>query len=83
MKTPVAILKSSRNAQAAQNFVRFLYSPEGQATFSKLAYVPVMKSAPRPVGVPARVPTREGADAYVAANKAQIGEKFAQLFDLK
>lgn len=83
VKTPVAALKSSHNLKAAQNFVRFLYSPEGQATFSKMAYVPVMPGVPRPAGVPARVPTMDGADAYIAANKAQIGEQFSKLFDLK
>ena len=83
VKTPVAVLKSSQNAQTAQNFVRFLYSRQGQEAFSKLAYVPVMSGVPRPVGVPAQVPTMTGAEAYIAANKTQIGEQFSKLFDLK
>lgn len=83
VKTPVAILKASRNAQAAQNFVRFLYSRQGQELFSKMAYVPVMPGVTRPVGVPAQIPTMKSADSYVAASKAQIGAQFSKLFDLK
>lgn len=83
VKTPVALLKSSKNLQTAQNFVRFLYTREGQELFSNLAYVPVMPGIPRPVGVPAQVPTMPGAEAYIAENKTQIGQRFSQLFDLK
>ncbi|WP_029479516.1 ABC transporter substrate-binding protein [Deinococcus frigens] len=81
--TPIGVLKSSKNKALAQAFVRFLYSPAAQTNFSRLSYVPVMPSAPRPAGVPASVPTLPSAAAYIAANKAEIGQRFSALFDLK
>ncbi|CAM3492845.1 hypothetical protein DESA109040_14405 [Deinococcus saxicola] len=81
--TPIGVLKSSKNKALAQAFVRFLYSPAAQANFSRLSYVPVMPDAPRPAGVPASVPTLPSAAAYIAANKAEIGQRFSALFDLK
>ncbi|WP_420595995.1 extracellular solute-binding protein [Deinococcus sp.] len=81
--TPIGVLNSSKNKALAQAFVRFLYSPAAQANFSKLSYVPVMPGAPRPAGVPANVPTLPSAAGYIAANKAEIGERFSALFNLK
>lgn len=81
--TPIGVLKSSKHKALAQAFVRFLYSPTAQANFSKLSYVPVMPNAPRPAGVPASVPTLPSAAAYIAANKAEIGQRFSALFNLK
>lgn len=81
--TPIAVLESSKNKALAQAFVRFLYSDAGQAIFSKQSYVPVMPDAPRPAGVPARIPTLPSAQDYIAQNKAEIGTRFSKLFNLK
>ncbi|GAA3999094.1 ABC transporter substrate-binding protein [Deinococcus rubellus] len=81
--TPIGVLKSSKHKALAQAFVRFLYSPTAQANFAKLSYVPVMPGAPRPAGVPASIPTLPSAAAYIATNKAEIGQRFSALFDLK
>ncbi|MGY2895897.1 ABC transporter substrate-binding protein [Deinococcus sp. UYEF24] len=83
VSTPIAVLKSSSNKAAAQAFVRYLYSSEGQANFSKLSYLPVVPGAPRPAGVPASIFTLPSADAYIAQNKADISARFSALFNLK
>lgn len=51
---PVAILKSSKNQDAARAFVDFLLSADGQALAAKQGYVPALPSAPLPAGYPAR-----------------------------
>lgn len=51
---PVAILKSSKNQEAARAFVDFLLSADGQALAAKMGYVPALASAPLPPGYPAR-----------------------------
>jgi iron(III) transport system substrate-binding protein len=51
---PVAVLKSSKNPEAAGAFVDFLLSPEGQALAVKQGYVPALPTAPLPAGYPAR-----------------------------
>lgn len=51
---PVAILKSSKNQEAARAFIDFLLSPDGQALAAKMGYVPALASAPLPAGYPAR-----------------------------
>ncbi|WP_407572605.1 ABC transporter substrate-binding protein [Deinococcus altitudinis] len=83
VSTPIAVLRSSPNKAAAQAFVRYLYSAEGQANFSKLDYLPVVPGAPRPAGVPAAIFTLPSADAYIAQNKADISARFSALFNLK
>jgi len=83
VSTPIALLKSSANKAAAQAFVRYLLSSEGQTNFTKLSYVPVVPGIERPVGVPASVFTLPNADAYIAQNKADISARFSTLFHLK
>jgi iron(III) transport system substrate-binding protein len=51
---PVAILKSSKNPEAAKAFIDFLLSPEGQALATAQGYIPALPSAPLPPGYPPR-----------------------------
>ena len=51
---PVAILKSSKNQQAAQSFVDFILSAEGQALAARQGYIPALPSVALPPGYPAR-----------------------------
>jgi iron(III) transport system substrate-binding protein len=51
---PVAILKSSKNPEAAKAFIDFILSPEGQALAAKQGYIPALPSAPLPLGYPPR-----------------------------
>ena len=51
---PVAILKTSKNPQAAKAFIDFLLSPEGQALATAQGYIPALPTAALPPGYPAR-----------------------------
>lgn len=51
---PVAILKASKNPEAAKAFIDFLLSPEGQALALKQGYVAAHPDVALPAGYPAR-----------------------------
>lgn len=51
---PVAILSSSKNAEAAKKFVDYVLSEKGQEGFLKLGYIPARNGMPVPEGFPAR-----------------------------
>nr|WP_245224087.1 ABC transporter substrate-binding protein [Rhizobium halophytocola] len=51
---PVAILKGTRHAQAAQKFVDYVLSEKGQQGFVDLGYIPARDGMPMPAGFPAR-----------------------------
>ncbi|TAJ27757.1 MAG: extracellular solute-binding protein [Bosea sp. (in: a-proteobacteria)] len=51
---PVAILKGTRNPAAAQAFIDFLLSKDGQEVAAKQGYVPALASVALPAGYPAR-----------------------------
>ena len=50
---PVAILNTAKNVDAAQAFVNFLISPEGQAFSTTLGYLPLAGDVSPPKGYPA------------------------------
>ena len=79
---PVAILKSTRNPEAARAFVDFLLSPEGQALAAAQGYVPALPSAPLPPGYPAREAIRVlPFDAGAAlTNEAANRKRFQDIF---
>jgi sulfate transport system substrate-binding protein len=43
IENPIAVLKSSRNAPAAQALVEYLRSPDGQRQWARVGYRPVLK----------------------------------------
>ncbi|WP_159948189.1 ABC transporter substrate-binding protein [Rhizobium sp. 18065] len=51
---PVAILSSSKNAEAAKLFVDYVLSEQGQQGFLKLGYIPARNGMAVPDGFPAR-----------------------------
>jgi len=51
---PVGILKTAKNVDAAQKFVDFLLSEEGQKTAVKMGYIPARNGVALPEGYPAR-----------------------------
>ncbi|UJW74062.1 ABC transporter substrate-binding protein [Rhizobium sp. SL42] len=51
---PVAILSSSKNAEAAKLFIDYVLSEKGQEGFLKLGYIPARNGMAVPEGFPAR-----------------------------
>lgn len=51
---PVGILKTAKNVDAAQKFVDFLLSEEGQKVAAKMGYIPARSGVALPAGYPAR-----------------------------
>ncbi|MCL6708168.1 ABC transporter substrate-binding protein [Pseudomonas sp. R2.Fl] len=51
---PVAILSTTKNADAAKKFVDYVLSEKGQEGFLKLGYIPARNGMPLPEGFPAR-----------------------------
>ncbi|MFG6665807.1 ABC transporter substrate-binding protein [Halomonas sp. HNIBRBA4712] len=51
---PVAIMEGAENVDAAQAFVDFVLSPEGQALVSRQGYLPARDGAAPPEGFPAK-----------------------------
>lgn len=50
---PVAMLKTAKHVAAAEAFVNFLLSADGQAFSTTLGYVPILKGVKPPAGYPA------------------------------
>lgn len=79
---PVAVLKTAKNMPAAEAFVNFLLSPEGQKFATTLGYVPILKGVKPPEGYPPfdqmkfmPMDTGKMVDS-VEANKKRFGEIF-------
>lgn len=81
---PVAIVKSTKNLEAAKAFIDFLLSAEGQALAGKQGYVPAHPAAPLPPGYPPRSEIKlmsfdpAKALAEDAANKKKFQDIFGQ-----
>jgi iron(III) transport system substrate-binding protein len=81
---PVAILKGTRNVEAARAFVDFILSREGQELAAKQGYVPAHPAVALPAGYPARSEIKVMAfDAAKAladedANKKRFADIFGQ-----
>ncbi|GAA6755738.1 ABC transporter substrate-binding protein [Thermus thalpophilus] len=76
--TPVAVPTWSRNPELAEEFLRFLLSPEAQRIFAERGYYPVMPQSPRPKGAPEKV---VGVRATFADQRTL--ERFNALFGLR
>lgn len=79
---PVAILKTTQNADAARAFVDFILSDDGQKLAASMGYIPARASAGMPSWYPAGVkihlmPTDIG--KIVQSNSANL-KRFAELF---
>ncbi|KAA0010794.1 ABC transporter substrate-binding protein [Billgrantia pellis] len=79
---PVGILAEARNTEAAQRFVDFLLSEEGQQLVSQQGYLPALDSVEPPPGFPARDEIRVmPLDAERALEQAEAHkQRFSELF---
>jgi iron(III) transport system substrate-binding protein len=79
---PIAIVKGTENLQAAQAFVAFVLSKEGQELAAKQGYIPVLEGVAAPEGMPNLADIKLmalNADAAVAADEAERA-KFIDIF---
>lgn len=79
---PVAILKTSKNPQAARAFISFLLSKDGQELALKQGYVPAHPQVALPAGFPARDAIKVMPfDPAKALAEAKVNSKrFADIF---
>lgn len=80
--TPIGIIKGTANLPAAQAFVNYLYTPEAQQIFVRLAYIPVIPGIPYPANTPdlADFKPLQPNLAYIERNREEIRRRFAELF---
>jgi iron(III) transport system substrate-binding protein len=82
--TPIGIVQGARNVAAAQAFLRYLYSVDGQRLFVQQGYVPVLPGIDGPKGMPPEaleiLPTDEG---YIATHREELKAKYRELFEAK
>jgi iron(III) transport system substrate-binding protein len=80
---PIAILKGTKNPAAAQAFIDFLLSKDGQEVASRQGYVPALASVALPAGYPARGEIRlmafDAAKALEQSNAAR--KRFSGIFE--
>lgn len=82
--TPFAILKAAKNAEGAKAFLRYLYSADGQKTFVKQGYVPVLPGMAGPKGMPPeKLEVVLTDQAYINKNREEMKAKYRHLFELK
>jgi len=79
---PVAILKSTRNPEAARAFIAFLLSKEGQELARRQGYVPAHPDVALPAGFPERKDIRLMAldPAKALANAKENSRRFSDIF---
>ena len=79
---PVAIMEGAANREAAEKFVDFVLSEEGQQLVSDMGYIPARNGVPSPEGFPVRDSLKlmefdaAKALADTEANKARFSEVF-------
>jgi len=54
IENPIAVLSTSKNKDAANAFVKFLWSAQGQHLFAESGYRPVLQSALKGFSFPVR-----------------------------
>ena len=79
---PVAILRSSKNPEAAKAFVDFLLSPDGQRLALEMGYIPALPTLGLPPGYPERSAIRLMPFDPVAtlATEAEDRRRFESIF---
>ncbi|HLE43353.1 MAG TPA: ABC transporter substrate-binding protein [Methylomirabilota bacterium] len=82
--TPVGIVQGARNVPAAQAFLRYLYSADGQRLFVQQGYLPVLPGIEGPKGMPPETLEILATDeAYIAAHREELKAKYRELFETK
>ncbi|GEO83071.1 MULTISPECIES: ABC transporter substrate-binding protein [Alphaproteobacteria] len=79
---PVAILSTTKHAEAAKKFVDYVLSENGQQGFLKLGYIPARNGMPVPEGFPARDTIKvQSLDAAAALKSSEADLKtFSGIF---
>ena len=79
---PVAIMKGAKNPKAAEQFIDFVLSKEGQTLVLEQGYLPAHPELPVPTGFPAREDIKlMNFDAAKALNESEANKKrFSELF---
>ncbi|MCE8040436.1 ABC transporter substrate-binding protein [Halomonas sp. MCCC 1A11062] len=79
---PVAIMQSARNLEAAQKFVDFVLSREGQELVSEQGYLPAHPEVTPPEGFPARddIVLMPLDTQNALAREAELKQRFGDLF---
>lgn len=80
---PVAIFEGSQNQEAAQAFLNFLVSSEGQELASRQNYVPIVPGVEPPEGAPSleEINILEGDLQQLVADQEAAKERFEQLLE--
>jgi iron(III) transport system substrate-binding protein len=80
---PVAILKTTRNLEAAKAFVDFLLSPEGQKLALDMGYIPALPTLGLPPGFPDRAAIKlmPFNPAAALASEGEDRKRFAEIFE--
>ena len=82
--TPAGIVQGARNVAAAQAFLRYLYSADGQRLFVQQGYLPVLPGIEGPKGMPPETLEILATDeAYIAAHREELKAKYRELFETK
>ena len=82
--TPVGIVQGARNVPAAQAFLRYLYSADGQRLFVQQGYVPVLPGIEGPKGMPPeKLEILATDEAYIATHREELKAKYRELFETK
>ncbi|MBI4011072.1 MAG: ABC transporter substrate-binding protein [Candidatus Rokubacteria bacterium] len=82
--TPIGIVQGARNLPAAQAFLRYLYSADGQRLFAQQGYVPVLPGIEGPKGMPPeKLEILATDEAYIAAHREELKAKYRELFETK
>ncbi|MBE0488640.1 MAG: ABC transporter substrate-binding protein [Halomonas sp.] len=79
---PVAIMQGARNVEAAQKFVDFVLSREGQELVSEQGYLPAHPEVAPPAGFPARddIALMPLDIESALAREAELKQRFSDLF---
>lgn len=83
--TPVAIVRTGGNLDAARAFVNYLYTPDAQRLFVQRAYIPVRPDVPLPPGAPSLAtikiipPNLE----YIDQHREEIKQTFTAIFGVQ
>jgi len=82
--TPAGIVQGARNVAAAQAFLRYLYSADGQRLFVQQGYVPVLPGIEGPKGMPPeKLEILATDEAYIATHREELKAKYRELFETK
>ncbi len=83
--TPVAIVRTAANPDAAQAFVNYLYTPAAQRLFVQRAYIPVRPDVPLPPGAPALASMKiiQPNLEYIDQHREEIKQTFTAIFGVQ